>query len=49
MVDLIVKIVTDSLAILALMKFIKKYKTVAASYIMTLTLKHKYKRELRIE
>ena len=49
MVDLTVKVVTDSLAILALTKFIKKHKTVAASYMMTLILEYKHKRTLRVK
>ena len=49
MVKLTVKVVTDLLTILALTEFIKKYKIVAASYIMTLALKYKYKRALYIK
>ena len=49
MINLIVKVVTDLLAILALTEFIKKYKTVVASYIMTLASGYKYKRTLRVK
>ena len=49
MVNLILKAVADPLAILALTKFIKKHKTVAASYIMTLASGYKHKRTLRVK
>ena len=49
MVDLIVKVVADPPAILALIKFIKKYKTVAINYVMTLALGYKYERTLRVK
>ena len=50
MVDLTVKAVADPLTILALTEFVKKHKTVAASYIMmTLTSEYKHKRTLRVK
>ena len=49
MVDLIVKVVADPLTILALIKFIKKYKIVAASYVVTLTSGYKHKWALYIK
>ena len=49
MVDLAVKAVTDPLTILALTEFIKKYKVIAVSYIMTLALGYKHKRTLRVK
>ena len=49
MVDLAVKVIADLLTILALTEFIKKYKTVAISYIMILISGYKYKRTLRIK
>ena len=49
MVDLIAKVVSDPLTILALTKFIKKHKTLTINYIMTLASEYKHKRTLRIE
>ena len=49
MVNLAVKVVADPLAILSLTEFIKKHKTIAASYIMTLASGFKHKRTLRVE
>ena len=49
MVNLIVKVVADPLTILALTEFIKKYKTVAINYIMTLASEYKHKRTLRVK
>ena len=49
MVDLIVKAVADPLTILALTEFIKKHKTVAINYIMTLTSEYKHERTLHIK
>ena len=49
MVDLAVKVVADLLTILALTEFIKKYKTVAINYVMTLISGYKHKRTLRVE
>ena len=44
MVNLAVKVVADPLTILALTEFIKKYKTVAINYMMTLTSGYKHRR-----
>ena len=49
MVDLIVRVVTDILTILALTEFIKKHKIIVISYIMTLTSGYKHKRTLRVK
>ena len=49
MVNLTVKVVADPLAILALIKFIKKHRRVVISYIMTLELGYKHKRTLYIK
>ena len=49
MVDLAVKAVADPLAILSLTEFIEEYKTIAASYIMTLASEYKHKRTLRVK
>ena len=49
MVNLTVKVLIDPLTILALTEFMKKYKIVAASYIITLASESKYKRALYIE
>ena len=44
MVGLIVKVVTDPLAILALTEFIKKYKIVTINYVMTLASGYKHEK-----
>ena len=49
MVGLAVKAVADPLAILALTEFIKKYKTVAINYVMTLASEYKHERTLRVK
>ena len=49
MVNLTVKAVINSLTILALTEFIKKYKTVAANYVMTLASGYKHERTLRVK
>ena len=49
MVDLTVKVMTDPLNIQALIEFIKKYKTVAINYIMTLISEYKHERTLRVK
>ena len=49
MVNLIVKAVANPLTILALTKFIKKYKTIAISYVMTLASGYKHERTLRVK
>ena len=49
MVNLAVKVVANSLTILALTEFIKKHKTVAINYIMTLASGYKHERTLRVK
>ena len=49
MINLIVKVVTYPLTILALTEFIKKYKTITINYIMTLASEYKHKRTLRVK
>ena len=49
MVNLAVKVVANPLAILALTEFIKKHKTVAINYVMTLASGYKHERTLRIK
>ena len=49
MVNLIVKVVTDLSAILALTKFTKKHKTVTINYVITLASGYKHKRTLYIK
>ena len=49
MFNLAVKAVMNPLAFLALTEFIKKHKTVAINYVMTLASGYKHERTLRVK